>query len=68
MMAIATCVTGLTQKVYADLGDDYSTFSEEGIIINALAMVLVALGVLVSYAVRRQTLNSSAKVLISERL
>ncbi|XP_054288149.1 plasma membrane ascorbate-dependent reductase CYBRD1 isoform X2 [Macrosteles quadrilineatus] len=68
MMAIATCVTGLTQKVHHDLGEDYTTFSEEGIIINALAMVLVALGILVSYAVRRESLTVQANTLLSERL
>uniref|UniRef100_A0A1B6MBE0 Cytochrome b561 domain-containing protein n=1 Tax=Graphocephala atropunctata TaxID=36148 RepID=A0A1B6MBE0_9HEMI len=68
MMAVATCLTGLTQKVYHDVGDEYSHFSEEGIIINALAMVLVALGIIVSYAVRRNSLHIPAKVLISERL
>lgn len=41
---------------------------EEGIIMNALAMVLVALGILLSVAVRRETSRSELKAFVSERL
>uniref|UniRef100_A0A1B6CL74 Cytochrome b561 domain-containing protein n=1 Tax=Clastoptera arizonana TaxID=38151 RepID=A0A1B6CL74_9HEMI len=68
MMAVATCLTGLTEKAFIELGDEYSKFSEEGIIINALAMVLVALGILISYTVRREPLRVDSTKFISERL
>lgn len=50
---------------------DYADWPEEAIIMNALAMVLVALGVLVSYAVRRESLGGTrvhSEKFISERL
>lgn len=68
MLAIATCLTGLTEKAFFELGDNYSSFPEEGIVINALAMVLVALGIIVSYAVRRESLRVDTRRFISERL
>lgn len=37
--------------------ETYKDWLEEGIIINALAVTLVALGVLLSYAVRRSSLR-----------
>nr|CAD7398916.1 unnamed protein product [Timema cristinae] len=37
---------------------NYSAMPEEGIILNALAMVLVALGILLSYAVRRDSFRT----------
>ncbi|KAI5753214.1 hypothetical protein M8J77_024676 [Diaphorina citri] len=68
MMAIATCLTGITQRVYLTIGNDYSTWTQEGIIINALAMVLVALGILFSYLLHRDALKNSREALLSERL
>jgi len=47
---------------------DYSTMPEEGIVMNALAMVLVALGILLSYAVRRESFRSDVKTFVTERL
>ncbi|XP_063232925.1 plasma membrane ascorbate-dependent reductase CYBRD1 isoform X2 [Bacillus rossius redtenbacheri] len=67
MMAIATCLTGLTEKVFFTLGD-YATMPEEGIVVNALAMVLVALGILLSYAVRRDAFRTHVKSFVTERL
>ncbi|KAL1138262.1 hypothetical protein AAG570_009951 [Ranatra chinensis] len=67
MLAIATCLTGLTEKAYFSLGKEYSQWPEEGIIINALAMVLVALGIVVSYAVRREPLRVKSSSYVSER-
>nr|CAD7603809.1 unnamed protein product [Timema genevievae] len=40
------------------MSGDYSAMPEEGIILNALAMVLVALGILLSYAVRRDSFRT----------
>lgn len=45
---------------------DYSKWTEEGIIINALGCVLIALGVLVSFAVRRSNAPTTAKVYVTE--
>ncbi|XP_073970512.1 transmembrane ascorbate-dependent reductase CYB561-like isoform X3 [Rhodnius prolixus] len=67
MMAIATCLTGLTEKAFFTFESDYSLWPEEGIIMNALAMVLVALGILVSYAVRRDPLRVNSATYVSER-
>ncbi|XP_039297076.1 cytochrome b reductase 1 [Nilaparvata lugens] len=74
MLAVATCLTGLTQKAILQFGKDYAIWPEESIIMNALAMVLVALGILVSYAVRRDSFgrrpgqSQDGGKLISERL
>lgn len=68
MMAIATCLTGITQRVYLTISADYSSWTQEGIIINALAMVLVALGILFSYLLHRDSLKNSREALLSERL
>lgn len=100
MLAIASCISGLTQKAIWTLGlvrfmliiaikfiflncfneififfhfillnsDQYSKFSEEGIIVNALGCVLIALGVLVSFAVRRSNAPATAKVYVTERI
>nr|CAD7447377.1 unnamed protein product [Timema bartmani] len=50
------------------MSGDYSAMPEEGIILNALAMVLVALGILLSYAVRRDSFRTEVKTFVSERL
>nr|CAD7430214.1 unnamed protein product [Timema monikensis] len=50
------------------LNGNYSAMPEEGIILNALAMVLVALGILLSYAVRRDSFRTEVKTFVSERL
>ncbi|XP_071447040.1 plasma membrane ascorbate-dependent reductase CYBRD1 isoform X2 [Hetaerina americana] len=68
MLAVATCLTGLTEKAVFTLNTTYSELPQEGIIINALAMVLVALGILLSYAVRRESFRSQFKSIITERL
>uniref|UniRef100_A0A8D8LR62 Cytochrome b reductase 1 n=1 Tax=Cacopsylla melanoneura TaxID=428564 RepID=A0A8D8LR62_9HEMI len=73
MMAIATCLTGLTQRIYLTIGNEkYSSWTDpldlESIIINSLAMVLVALGILFSYLLHRDSLKNSREALLSERL
>ncbi|KAI4461797.1 cytochrome b561-related [Holotrichia oblita] len=86
MLAIAACLTGLTQKVIESLGyaahiaysfftnqlrhcrDTYHQWKDEGIVVNALGMVLVALGILVSYAVRSPSPKGDTKVYVTERL
>lgn len=68
MLAIATCISGLTQKALWTLADNYSKFEEEGILVNAIGCTLVALGVLVSFAVRRSNAPTTAKVYVTESL
>ncbi|XP_022917933.1 plasma membrane ascorbate-dependent reductase CYBRD1 isoform X2 [Onthophagus taurus] len=68
MLAIAACLTGLTEKVIWTLESKYSEWQEEGIIVNALGAALVALGVLVSYAVRSPSMREGTKVYVTERL
>ncbi|XP_046992749.1 transmembrane ascorbate-dependent reductase CYB561 isoform X2 [Schistocerca americana] len=68
MLAVATCLTGLTEKAFFKLSSKYSEMPEEGIIMNALAMVLVALGILLSYAVRREPFRTQVKTFVTERL
>lgn len=68
MLAIATCVTGLTEKALFTLSSRYADMVEEGIVINALGIVLVAIGIVVSFAVRRSNAPATAKVYVTERL
>lgn len=48
--------------------DTYKQWPEQAIVINSLAMVFVALGILVSYAVRSPTLRGETKVHVTDRL
>ncbi|XP_066998243.1 lysosomal membrane ascorbate-dependent ferrireductase CYB561A3 isoform X2 [Anabrus simplex] len=69
MLAVASCVTGLIQKAVDNLGSvKYSGLPEEAIILNSLAMILVALGILLSYAVRREWFHVEVKTIVTERL
>ncbi|XP_028134842.1 plasma membrane ascorbate-dependent reductase CYBRD1 isoform X5 [Diabrotica virgifera virgifera] len=69
MLAIAASLTGLTQKVWLVLKpEEYTAWKEEGIIINSLAMALVALAILVSFAVRSPTLKGDTRMTVTERL
>ncbi|XP_019872568.1 lysosomal membrane ascorbate-dependent ferrireductase CYB561A3 isoform X5 [Aethina tumida] len=56
MLAIAACVTGITEKVIFSLGSDYASWIEQrdlqATIVNALGITLIALGIVVSYGVR----------------
>lgn len=65
MLAIATCLTGLTEKVHFTLGSDYSKLPEEAFIVNALAMVLVASGIVVSYIITRADFRYRGHILIT---
>lgn len=47
---------GGTNQIYSN-SESYKDWLEEGIIMNSLAMALVGLGVLLSYAVRRSNLR-----------
>lgn len=63
MLAIATCITGILQKSFQ------GSYNEtEKYIMNSLGMVLVAIGVIVSFAVRRSNAPATAKVYVTERI
>ncbi|XP_017769767.1 PREDICTED: cytochrome b reductase 1 isoform X2 [Nicrophorus vespilloides] len=68
MLAIAACVTGLTEKVIFTLGENYEKFSEQSIIVNTLGIVFIALGILVSYAVRIPNLRGDSMVYMDDRM
>lgn len=46
----------------------YSEWTDEGIIMNAIGGSIVALAILVSFAVRRSNAPASAKVYVTERM
>ncbi|XP_026273799.1 plasma membrane ascorbate-dependent reductase CYBRD1 isoform X2 [Frankliniella occidentalis] len=68
MLAVATCLTGLTEKAFLTPGFKYVEWPEEAFIINALAMVLVGLAILLVYAVRRETFRVRVASIVSQRL
>ena len=53
---------------FCSCSDQYSQWVEEGVIVNALGVTLVALGIVVSFAVRRSNAPATAKVYVTERL
>ncbi|KAF4519995.1 hypothetical protein B566_EDAN007143 [Ephemera danica] len=65
MLAVATCLTGLTEKVLFTLKNDYKDLPEEGIIVNSLAMVLVAVTIVVCYILMRDDFRYRGHILIS---
>lgn len=52
-LAIASCVTGLTQTSRKIL--DYKHFPEEGIIVNTLGVTLIALAIVIPYIVQNNS-------------
>ncbi|EEB17488.1 Cytochrome b561, putative [Pediculus humanus corporis] len=68
MLAVATCLTGFTQKTLITFGETYQNWPEEGIILNAMGMCLIGLGILLSYVVRRDSLRFNYKYNESENL
>jgi hypothetical protein len=48
--------------------DNYSHWVEEGIIINSIAVILVGLGLIIPFAVRRANSPANTKVYVTERL
>lgn len=68
MLAIATALTGFLQKARFDLGSDYNLFAEEGIIVNTIGVVLIGLGCIVPFAVRRANSPANSRVYVTERL
>jgi len=52
ILAIATCLTGLTEKAFFSV-QGYSSFVPEGYLVNAIGLLLVALGAVVVYVVTK---------------
>lgn len=57
ILAVITCLTGLTEKAIFQLGSLYSTWLDEGIVINVLGMILVTLVILITFAIRPNCLR-----------
>lgn len=51
---IATCLLGLTEKVLFSIPDTYSKMAAEGVLINALGLLLVAFGMVIAYILTRE--------------
>ncbi|CAH0555999.1 unnamed protein product [Brassicogethes aeneus] len=64
MLAVATCVSGLTEKVNFSLSQRYSQLGEEAIVVNTIGIALVALAILVGYVLQRDEFRFRAHVLI----
>ncbi|XP_060528494.1 plasma membrane ascorbate-dependent reductase CYBRD1 isoform X3 [Cylas formicarius] len=64
MLAIAACVSGLTEKALFTLGAQYSTFNDEAIVINTIGVSLVALAIVVGYILQRDEFRFRAHILI----
>uniref|UniRef100_A0A1B0CYR8 Uncharacterized protein n=1 Tax=Phlebotomus papatasi TaxID=29031 RepID=A0A1B0CYR8_PHLPP len=58
----------LNENTHFVFRDNYSNWGEEGIILNSLGATLIALGILVCFAVRRSNAPATAKVYVTERL
>lgn len=50
------------------LSTAYSEWTKEGIILNALGATIVAIAIVISFAVRRSNAPATAKVYVTERL
>ncbi|KAF7284267.1 cytochrome b561 family member no extended memory isoform X3 [Rhynchophorus ferrugineus] len=64
MLAIAAAVSGLTEKALFSLQGRYSSFSEEGIVINTIGISLIALAIVVGYILQRDDFRYRAHILI----
>ncbi|XP_063315426.1 transmembrane ascorbate-dependent reductase CYB561 [Pelobates fuscus] len=51
--AIASCLLGLTEKLFFSIPKDYSKMPPEGILANTLGLLLVAFGTVVGYILTR---------------
>ncbi|XP_076045236.1 transmembrane ascorbate-dependent reductase CYB561-like isoform X4 [Oratosquilla oratoria] len=66
MLAIATAVTGYTEKAIFSLKSEYAQFVEETWVINAQAMVLAALAVVMGYLLYTPRYSRSSSAAIVE--
>lgn len=53
-MSLATCLLGISEKLFFSIQHTYSQFAPEGILGNMLGLLLVAFGILVGYVVTRE--------------
>lgn len=65
MLAVATCLTGLTEKAFFELGKKYSSLPEEALILNALAMVLTVSAIVVAYIIMKDDFKYRGHILIT---
>ncbi|XP_019872564.1 lysosomal membrane ascorbate-dependent ferrireductase CYB561A3 isoform X2 [Aethina tumida] len=64
MLAIAACVTGITEKVIFSLGQRYSQLDDEAIIVNTIGISLIGLAIVVGYILQRDEFRYRAHILI----
>ncbi|XP_049778852.1 transmembrane ascorbate-dependent reductase CYB561 isoform X1 [Schistocerca cancellata] len=65
MLAVATCLTGLTEKAFFKLSTNYQNLPEEAVIVNALAIVLSVSAIVVGYIVMRDDFRYRGRILIT---
>ncbi|KAK6617927.1 hypothetical protein RUM43_014156 [Polyplax serrata] len=65
MLAVATCLTGFTEKALITFGPDFGRLSPEAIVVNTLSMVLAASAIVIGYVVMRNTLKYENHHLVS---
>uniref|UniRef100_A0A8C7D7E1 Transmembrane ascorbate-dependent reductase CYB561 n=1 Tax=Oncorhynchus kisutch TaxID=8019 RepID=A0A8C7D7E1_ONCKI len=53
-MSLASCLLGISEKLFFSIQHTYSQFAPEGILGNMLGLLLVAFGILVGYVVTRE--------------
>ncbi|KAJ8404346.1 hypothetical protein AAFF_G00341190 [Aldrovandia affinis] len=53
-LAVASCLLGISEKLLFDIAPTYPNFAPEGILANALGLLLVGFGVLVGYTVTQE--------------
>ncbi|XP_076609794.1 transmembrane ascorbate-dependent reductase CYB561 isoform X2 [Chaetodon auriga] len=54
IMAIGTCLLGITEKLLFSIMSTYSQFPPEGVLANTLGIVLVCFGVLLGYLITKE--------------
>ncbi|XP_005811294.1 cytochrome b561 [Xiphophorus maculatus] len=54
VMAIGTCLLGITEKLLFSITDTYSLFAPEGVLANMLGILLLLYGVLLVYLITRE--------------
>ncbi|KAF3699608.1 Cytochrome b561 Cytochrome b-561 [Channa argus] len=54
VMAIGSCLLGITEKLLFSITSTYSQFASEGVLANILGIVLVCFGVLLGYLITKE--------------
>lgn len=54
VMSVASCLLGITEKLFFSILPTYSHFAAEGVLANVLGLLLVGFGVLVIYIVTKE--------------